>query len=133
MNSQAKRGIYTLANDVVFDQLVAPEFISDPYMHHRDYDMVIAPRYVNGGGTDNNRILVWMSYFTNVVFSFVLGLNCKDVSNSFKLYRNSQLKRLNLVSDNFDIIEEIFFKIKRANRLLRVLEVPYLLVDSQHL
>ncbi|MEK7692373.1 MAG: hypothetical protein AAB425_15265, partial [Bdellovibrionota bacterium] len=82
-------------------------------------------RYVDGGSTENPTSLIWMSRILNWTYSFVLGLKCKDVSNSFKLYRGEALRGLDLYCDNFDIIEEILFKLSRANRDLRIREVPF--------
>lgn len=88
-------------------------------------DVVIASRYVEGGATDNSRILVLMSLLVNVIYSMVLNLHCKDVSNSFKLYRAEQLKRLRLRCQNFDIVEEVLFKIRRDNPDARFMEIPF--------
>jgi dolichol-phosphate mannosyltransferase len=63
--------------------------------------------------TDNNRILILMSWVVNIVYSIVLNLRCKDVSNSFKLYRGDLLRNLNLYCNNFDIVEELLFKLKK--------------------
>jgi len=103
----------------------SPEFISRLYRYKNDYDVVIASRYIDGGATDNNSILIFMSWIVNTVYSIVLNLKCKDVSNSFKLYRGDLLKNLNLYCDNFDIVEEILFKLKKINKSLKIKEVPF--------
>lgn len=102
-----------------------PEFIRNLWKERNDADVVIASRYTEGGATDNSRVLVLMSLVVNLVYSVVLGLNCKDVSNSFKLYRGEMLKELTLKCNNFDIVEEILFKIKRNHRALRIRELPF--------
>lgn len=102
-----------------------PEFIKNMWYESVDNDIVIASRYIEGGATDNNRILVIMSLLVNFMYSLVLNLNCKDVSNSFKLYRASLIKNLVLNCRNFDIVEEILFKIKRTNRGVRIKELPF--------
>ena len=103
----------------------SPEFINKLYQYKDDYDVVIASRYVEGGATDNNRILILMRWVVNIVYSIVLNLKCKDVSNSFKLYRRDLLKYLNLYCSNFDIVEEILFKLKKTNNNLKIKEVPF--------
>jgi len=103
----------------------SPEFIPTMYQFMNEYDIVIASRYVEGGGTDNAKILVWMSLILNYIYSLVLRLKCKDVSNSFKIYRSSLLKDLTLRCNNFDIVEEILFKIVRNNEMVRIKEVPF--------
>jgi len=102
-----------------------PEFISKLWNARNEADVVIASRYVAGGATDNSRVLVLMSLIVNLVYSVVLGLNCKDVSNSFKLYRTRMLKELCLRCNNFDIVEEILFKIKQTHGNLRIKELPF--------
>ncbi len=103
----------------------SPEFINKLYRYKDDYDVVIASRYIAGGATDNNHILILMSWVVNIVYSIVLNLRCKDVSNSFKLYRGDLLKYLNLYCSNFDIVEEILFKLKKTNNNLKIKEVPF--------
>ena len=66
-----------------------------------------------------------MSKILNYIYSIVLNLKCKDVSNSYKLYRGDLLKKLELRCNNFDIVEELLFKLSRMNRNLRICEVPY--------
>ena len=102
-----------------------PEFIPMLYRHREAYDIVIASRYIDGGYTENSRILILMSRAINIIYSLVLNLQCKDVSNSFKLYRASLLKEEDFRSNNFDIVEEILFKIKKRNHDLKILEVPF--------
>lgn len=102
-----------------------PEFVKNMLEYKNDYDVVIASRYTEGGATDNSRILILMSWAVNVCYSLVLNLKCKDVSNSFKLYKNSQLSGLDLYSKNFEIVEEILFKLVKKNKDLKIKEVPF--------
>lgn len=102
-----------------------PEFIKTMYPYKESNDVVIASRYVEGGDTKNPWVLIFMSRIVNIVYSLVLNLNCKDVSNSFKLYKTSALKNLELRCSNFDIVEEILFKLKRANKDLKIIELPF--------
>jgi len=103
----------------------SPEFIKELYQFRNEYDVVIASRYVKGGGSDNSPLLKLMSYLVNVTFSVFFRLGCRDVSNSFKLYRATLLKDLKLASNNFDVIEEMLIKLKRKNRNIRFKEVPF--------
>ena len=102
-----------------------PEFIPELYSRVNQADVVIASRYVEGGFTENSRALVLMSLALNMTYSIVLGLKCKDVSNSFKIYRADQLKELELTCQNFDIVEEILFKLRVLNPGLTIVEVPF--------
>ena len=103
-----------------------PEFIEKLFANKEGKDVVIASRYVEGGGTDNSKILILMSFVVNFLYSLILNLKCKDVSNSFKLYRTSDLKDLTLYCNNFDIVEEILFKLKKKKGNLKIKEIPFL-------
>lgn len=103
----------------------APEFIFDLYKNIDKADVIIASRYIHGGVTENSTSLKWMSRILNLTYSWVLGLKCKDVSNSFKIYKHAQLKELELKCENFDIVEEILYKLKVLNKNFTILEVPF--------
>ena len=102
-----------------------PEFAVELLKRKQNADIVIASRYIQGGYTENSLPLVLMSRMLNWTYGLVLNLKCKDVSNSFKLYRAELLKELNLTCSNFDIIEEILFKILRYRPETRIIEVPF--------
>ena len=102
-----------------------PEFIPSMLKYMDDCDIVIASRYVEGGYTENNRMLVFMSKTLNIIYAKVLNIRCHDVSNSFKLYRAELLKKLNLHCDNFDIVEEMIYKICGKNDNIKIKEVPF--------
>lgn len=120
---RASRGRWVVFMDA--DGSHAPEFLPRLFEHARDYDVVIASRYVAGGRTENSLPLVLMSRVLNVVYSLVLGLPCKDVSNSYKLYNGDRLRALPLECQNFDIVEEILVRMSRGPRGLRIREVPF--------
>jgi len=117
------KGKYVLFMDA--DGSHSPEFIKNLYNNHADNDIVIASRYVAGGGSENNKILKLMSWMVNFIYSWLFDLKCKDVSNSFKLYKGDLLAGLNLKCNNFEIIEEILIKLKRRNDNLKIKEIPY--------
>ena len=102
-----------------------PSFIENMYSEKTQADIVIASRYIKGGHTENSRHLILMSRLVNIGYAIVLGINCKDISNSFKMYKASLLKGLVLKCNNFDIIEEILYKIMRKNKALKLLEIPF--------
>ncbi len=65
-----------------------------------------------------------MSWMVNVCFRLVLGINVKDISDSFRLYRTEDVKKLKLECSNFDIVEEIIIKLAVSNKKYRIREVP---------
>lgn len=89
-----------------------------------DYDLTIGSRYVKNGKTDNPAILIFMSQIVNICFRLVLGVNVKDISDSFRLYRTDDLKKLELECSNFDLVEEIIVKLVVGNKKYKIREVP---------
>jgi len=87
--------------------------------------VVVASRYIQGGGTANTRILQLMSKLLNKIYSSVLNIPAKDVSNNYKIYQADSLKGLNLTCTNFDIVEEILLEIKRKHgEIFKIKEIP---------
>lgn len=120
---QASKGEFVVFMDA--DGSHAPEFIPQLWEHAAAYDVVIASRYVEGGVTENPLLLLWMSLVLNAVYTVVLGLDCKDVSNSFKLYHGGRLRGLRLECRNFDVVEEILVRYGAAGPRVRIKEVPF--------
>ncbi|MCC6356024.1 MAG: glycosyltransferase [Verrucomicrobiae bacterium] len=104
----------------------APEFIPNLWLHARSADVVIASRYVLGGGTENPISLILMSRLLNILYAAVLGIKCRDVSNSFKLYRADLIRTLPLRSRHFDVVEELLVRAHGRANPLKILEVPFL-------
>jgi dolichol-phosphate mannosyltransferase len=102
-----------------------PDFIPQLWEFRKQYDLVIASRYVSGGKTENPFILIFMSLIVNLVFRFTLNLKCWDVSNSFRLYNGEQVRQLKLECSDFDIVEEILVKLRPSHGPLRIKEVPF--------
>lgn len=101
-----------------------PAFLAEMWPWRREHDLVIASRYVAGGKTENPAVLIFLSLLVNITFRLVLGLNCLDVSNSFRLYRGDQLRMLKLVCHHFDIVEEILVRLANAPVGCRIKEIP---------
>lgn len=101
-----------------------PEFIRDLWAHRDEAEVIIASRYTAGGVTENSVSLVLMSRILNLSYSWILGLRCKDVSTSFKLYPGSALRSLELKCDHFDIIEEILYRLVHDNPPATLKEIP---------
>ena len=90
-----------------------------------DADIVIASRYVAGGGSDNGLLLRGMSRSLNLAYGLVLGLRARDLSTSFKLFHYRDIKSSTLVCSNFDVVEELLFRVRQAKGpSLRILEIP---------
>lgn len=116
-------GRYVLCMDA--DGSHPPEFVEKMWAVRSSADVVIASRYVKGGVTENSLALVLMSRLLNVTYRIVLGLPCRDVSNSLKLYRGDAIRALRLTCDHFDIVEEILFRLFREGRASTIREIPF--------
>jgi dolichol-phosphate mannosyltransferase len=117
-------GLYILFMDA--DGSHAPEFIPTMWGVARTCDVVVASRYVSGGDTENPWSLIVMSRILNIVYSLMLGLDCRDVSNSFKLYRANLIKPLSLRCRHFDIVEELMVMARIHAGRIHIAEVPFL-------
>ena len=102
-----------------------PGFLPELWRFRDNFDLVIASRYVRGGKTENPAVLIFLSLVINVVFRVTLGLKCADVSNSFRLYRGDDLRKLQLKCNHFDIVEEILVKLITLHLGYRIKEVPF--------
>ena len=103
----------------------SPSFVKTMWGARSQADLVIASRYVKGGGTENPAVLIFLSYLVNLTFRIVLGIHCNDLSNSFRLYRGDALRSLSLECRNFDIIEEILLKLSLRDAGFSLLEIPF--------
>lgn len=115
-------GMYVCFMDA--DGSHGPEFLAQMLPYRTQYDVVIASRYVEGGHTENTRLLVMMSQVLNICYSLFLNIKCKDVSNSFKIYHGADVRALKLECENFDIVEEILVKLARRKKL-SIKELPF--------
>ncbi len=102
-----------------------PELLPQLLLHRGEADVVIASRYCPAGATENNVLLIFMSRVLNWTYSVILGIPCKDVSNSFRVYDAAQLRELTLRCNNFDIIQEILLKMSRRKSNFKIVEVPF--------
>jgi dolichol-phosphate mannosyltransferase len=101
-----------------------PSYLPSLWSQREQFDVVIGSRYVEGGHTENPAVLIAMSYAVNLTFRIAFHLDCKDVTNSFRLYRAAQLKTLKLECNNFDLVEEILIKLVAGQTKAKIKEVP---------
>jgi dolichol-phosphate mannosyltransferase len=95
--------------------------------------VVVASRYVAGGTTDNSFILHAMSRALNLAYRVILGIACNDVSTNFKLYRRADLAKITLTTKDFDVVEEILFRLKVLHgKSLVITEVPDRFFERNH-
>jgi len=94
-------------------------------------DVAIGSRYVRGGGTEGWSIQrKIMSRGINTVARLVLGLKTCDNSGSFRCYRVSKLRELDLSlvrSRGYSFFEEILYRLRKKGTTF--LEIPILFTD----
>lgn len=116
------RGHFVLCMDA--DGSHNPTYFASMWAKRDVWDIVIGSRYAPGGHTENPAILIAMSYVVNWTFRIAFNIAVKDVTNSFRLYRKSALKRLRLESNDFDVLEELLIKAVTYSPPSSVGEVP---------
>lgn len=90
-----------------------------------DADIVVASRYIQGGKTENPFVLILLSKVLNWIFALVIGVDCRDISTNYKIYKASILRGIDLKSHNFDVIEELLFLANsKKERGVRIVEIP---------
>ena len=114
-------GEYILTMDA--DLSHVPNFIPTVWNCRSDAELIIASRYVEGGGADMPWYRYMLSTILNVVYTKLLSLPVKDISSGFRLYRASALRGLDLRSNDFDALEEIL--IKCYTRGYKIIEIPF--------
>ena len=102
------------------------EYIKTLYDNRNNADVVVGSRYIDKTVNNNRNSLPLriMSTALNKTYSIIFGIKCLDISTSFKLYRAAELQRLNLKSNNFNVIQEIIVKLRKNKKDLKILEIP---------
>jgi dolichol-phosphate mannosyltransferase len=98
-------------------------FVKDLWAARGDAEVVIASRYITGGGADMPWLRALLSRILNLTFRRGLSLPVRDLSSGFRLYRRSALSELRLTATDFDVLEEILIRTLAAGH--RVREVPF--------
>ena len=103
-----------------------PKYIPEIYHKYvaEQCDVVIGSRYVKGGKTDDSKTSIWMSRILNFTFRICLGISAKDISTDYRMYDTAQLKKVELISTNYDVLQEVLLKLKLSNKKLKIGEVP---------
>jgi dolichol-phosphate mannosyltransferase len=102
-----------------------PERINDLYLIADNCDIGVASRYIKGGSTDNSAVLRFMSRILNLIYKIVLNVDCNDISTNFKIYKSRDIRKIELECKNFDIVEEIIYKIHLLhNKDTKITEIP---------
>jgi dolichol-phosphate mannosyltransferase len=100
-----------------------PTFICDLWKNRAGADLIIASRYVAGGGADMGCSRLLLSRILNAVYRVVLRLPVHDLSSGYRMYSKERLESLRLESRDFDVQEEIL--VLGYVRRWRIREIPF--------
>lgn len=100
-----------------------PVFIFDLWKYRDLAEVLIASRYVEGGKADMGRGRRILSYILNRTYGIALSMPLRDLSSGFRMYRREALDGVNLLSRDFDVLEEILVRVHAEG--WRILEVPF--------
>lgn len=101
----------------------APSFIEELWKRRDEADVLIASRWVPGGGADMSRFRALLSHILNRTFRLLLALPFRDLSSGYRLYRRSILNEVRPEARDFDFLEEILIRAHNQGR--RIAEVPF--------
>ncbi len=88
-------------------------------------DLVIGSRYVEGGVSNDSKSSFMMSKLLNGMFRRALKVQASDLSTDYRMYRSADLKKLTLVCERYDVLQEVILKLKIANGgSIHIEEVP---------
>jgi dolichol-phosphate mannosyltransferase len=132
-----KKAIYELSAERVLtmdaDFSHNPVYIPDMLALSRTKHVVIGSRYVAGGGTRNcTRKRIWLSRGANFVARALLGLQARDATAGFRLYRREVLLSIPLdeiFSSGYSFLMEMLFMCQR--RGWQIGEVPIIFEDRR--
>src|SRR5258708_15960773 len=94
------RGDYVLTLDA--DQSHDPDFVVKMWRARTRADIVVASRYVLGGGASSDFIRRSTSWLPNQALRRLLSIPVLDMSSGYRLYRRAVFAELKLTSSNFE-------------------------------
>jgi dolichol-phosphate mannosyltransferase len=100
-----------------------PVFLFDFWKYRDRAEVLIASRYIKGGKADMGRGRRVLSYILNRTYGIALSMPLRDLSSGFRMYRREALEGINLLSRDFDVLEEILVRVHAEG--WRIREVPF--------
>jgi dolichol-phosphate mannosyltransferase len=125
---RAARGEFILTMDA--DLSHPPTFVADLWRRRHEAEVLIASRYVPGGGARMPLHRALLSRVLNRFFARGLGVPLSDLSSGFRLYHRRALLLDEVTARDFDVLPEIVVRAYRHG--WRVQEVPFLYEPRVH-
>jgi glycosyltransferase involved in cell wall biosynthesis len=117
----AARGRWVLVMDA--DGSHPVRYFKELWARRHDADLVIASRFVDGGGAQMSAHRYWLSVLLNAVTRRVLNFPIRDSSSGFKLYRRESIAGQPLLSEDFSVQQETLARILAIGG--RAVEIPF--------
>ncbi len=119
--AQAARGDYFITMDA--DLSHPTKFIEDLWAAREEGDLVIASRYVEGGGADQPFFRLLLSKILNAFFRYGLSLTALDLTSGYRLYHRRVFEGLEIRFTSFVFLVELLLTIMKRGG--HVAEVPF--------
>jgi len=100
-----------------------PVFVQELWKHRHEAEVLIASRYVPGGGAEMDGVRRLLSHLLNRTYARVLALPLRDLSSGFRMYRREALAAARPTARDFDFLEELLILAHCEG--WRVAEVPF--------
>jgi len=101
--------------------------------HHKNADLVIGSRYINGVNVINwpiGRII--MSYYASAYVRFITGMKIMDTTSGFKCYKRRLLENIDLDKIKFKgYAFQIEMKFTAWKMGAKIVEIPIIFTDRQ--
>ena len=118
---QAAEGEFILTCDA--DGSHSGTVLENLWKEHDKADLVIASRFVPGGGADMSTWRYVLSRILNQIFSTLLRVPVRDMSSGYRLHRKEALERFEFKGGNLSVLQDIVSKLHM--REFRIIEVPF--------
>ena len=98
-------------------------FVTSLWEARHDADLLLASRFLPGGGARMPVIRYILSRILNIGFAYALSLDLTDISTGFRLYRRRVLEGIDTTGHDFDVQQQTLMHIYAAG--YRVREIPF--------
>lgn len=122
------RYLITMDSDLSHDPSQIPKFIKKL----SSFNFVIGSRYIDGGSCNMKGFRKYLSIYGNKFIRFILGVNCKEFTTSYRGFDIKNLKNFNLnlvKSTGYSFFMETIYQLNKKQ--VRIKEIPIIFVDRR--
>ncbi len=107
--------------------------INNLWQHKEESDIIIGSRYVAGGRAELNPKRWLFSTGYNLFARILTGVNVKDMTTGFKLYKKEVFEGMNLTNNGFGLHVEILLKAASKGCSFKEVPITYKKSGKSHL